>query len=584
MDATYRKLTPDQIGQLRAQGCRAANWDDIEVAGGFDCEGIHGAAFGGKVRIGAGVVITSVGISISDCHIGDGARLEDVSLIECDGESSFGIGVEVAAVNEGGGREVPLHAGMTSQTAYLIAMWRHRTAMRERMYEMIDAERRAAVKPFCTIGEGAVLRNCGTIRNVNIGPYATLNGVQLLENGTVMSTRENPTRVGYGVRAVDFIFAESARVDTRSSLHRSFVGPGSVVEEGFTGVDVLVFSNCMLGAGEAASVFAGPYTVSHHKATLLIAGYFSFFNAGSGANQSNHLFKTGAVHQGINDRGCKYGSNAYMMLPVRNGAFTTILGSHSIHHDTSDFPYSYLMMQDGNSILVPAMGLRNWGLVRDLNKWPARDKRPAGVGDIINFSAYNPYVASKVVRALEISDGLLANPSAEVYTHGRMKIRNAMLRRGRGLYRLALDAALGEMLAGGHDGSWVKGEGEWIDMAGMFAPRILIEQLAADIENGVHKDMASVTAALKKIDAGYSSYAYGWALSRLDPEKATDGAVQAAIARGREAAATLYKYAQDDADHDADQLMATGYGMDYNDDEVVAADFEAVRRVKINRK
>ena len=41
----------------------------------------------------------------------------------------------------------------------------------------------------------------------------------------------------------------------------------------------------------------GPYTVSHHKSSLLIAGMFSFFNAGSGSNQSNHLFKSGAVHQ-----------------------------------------------------------------------------------------------------------------------------------------------------------------------------------------------------------------------------------------------------------------------------------------------
>ena len=66
-------------------------------------------------------------------------------------------------------------------------------------------------------------------------------------------------------------------------------------------------------------MFAGPYTVSHHRATLLIAGYFSFFNAGSGANQSNHMYKSGPVHQGVHLRGCKFGSDAYVLLPASTG-------------------------------------------------------------------------------------------------------------------------------------------------------------------------------------------------------------------------------------------------------------------------
>jgi hypothetical protein len=40
---------------------------------------------------------------------------------------------------------------------------------------------------------------------------------------------------------------------------------------------------------------------------LLLAGLFSFFNAGSGTNQSNHLYKLGPVHQGVLERGCKTG-------------------------------------------------------------------------------------------------------------------------------------------------------------------------------------------------------------------------------------------------------------------------------------
>ena len=45
--------------------------------------------------------------------------------------------------------------------------------------------------------------------------------------------------------------------------------------------------------------------MTHHKSTLLIAGMFSFMNAGSGSNQSNHMYKLGPIHQGAMERGAK---------------------------------------------------------------------------------------------------------------------------------------------------------------------------------------------------------------------------------------------------------------------------------------
>ena len=69
----------------------------------------------------------------------------------------------------------------------------------------------------------------------------------------------------------------------------------------------------------ACSIFAGPYTVTHHKSTLLIAGLYSFMNAGSSSNQSNHMYKLGPVHQGILERGTKTTSNSYIVFPARIG-------------------------------------------------------------------------------------------------------------------------------------------------------------------------------------------------------------------------------------------------------------------------
>ncbi|MDR2886351.1 MAG: DUF4954 family protein [Rikenellaceae bacterium] len=599
MEEKYIPLTPAQIAQLTSQGCRAQDWSGVQVGTGFDASKVCNVAFAGQVRLGSDVVVTNVRVRLADCVIHRGARVEDVSILECSGQSSFGIGVQVAAVNEGGGREVPLHPSMTAQTSYIIAMWRHRAAVIEKLLAIIEKERQAAVSDMCEIGEGAVVTSCGVLRDVRIGDHAVVTGAQRLENGTILSSKDAPAFVGYAVRARDFLFSRASRVESGSSLHRCFVGQGSLIEEGFTAVDSLFFVNCIMAEGEATSIFAGPYTVSHHKATLLIAGMFSFFNAGSGANQSNHLFKTGAVHQGINDRGCKYGSNAYVMLPARNGAFTTVLGSHTMHHDTSDFPYSYLMEQEEKSYLLPGAGLRSWGLVRDLEKWPARDRRPKeGAADLINFAPWNPYVTSKVARALSVCSGLLANAGPDTYTYERLKIKSVMLRRGKEIYRLAMDAALGEMFSAKPEKDLCpEGCGDWIDLGGMFAPKRVVYKLMEDIEQGIHLSMHTILRELGRIHASYPSYAYGWALSQLDPPAPSAEStehpaeclppaserVMAAIERGKQAMKTLQGYARDDASRDSDMVMATGYGIDSLNPEIREADFKAVRGVDIKK-
>ena len=63
------------------------------------------------------------------------------------------------------------------------------------------------------------------------------------------------------------------------------------------------------------------------------------------------------------------------MAPAAEGEFTTVIGRHTKHHDTSLLPYSYLIENDGVSYLMPAFALRSYGTVRDVELWAKRDKR-----------------------------------------------------------------------------------------------------------------------------------------------------------------------------------------------------------------
>ena len=546
MKKKYSKLSESQRTALQAQGCTSDSWDSIEVGEGFRTDFVRDAHFGGKVRLGAngtpvelpggvvrrsgiyraalhdctvgdGVLIANVGRYMARYDVEDGAVIENVGQIICDGRSSFGNGVEVATINEAGGREVPIYDGLTAQIAYVLAMYRHRTRTVERLRGLIAryAESRTASRG--AIGRGSSVVNTLSLLNVSVGEGASIDGAASLCNGTLNSTFESPSRIGSGVTASDFVVACSATVDTGSMLRRCFVGEGVVIENGFSAENSLFFANSHLNHGEACAVFAGPYTVSHHRSTLLIAGYFSFFNAGSGANQSNHMYKSGPVHQGVHLRGCKFGSDAYVLLPASTGAFTIVTGRHYNHHDTERMPFSYLVEEAGDSVLLPAVNIRSCGTARDIDKWPRRDRRRGVAHDLIRYDMMNPYTAGRVLDAIGECEALIGrHPTAEAVTWNRVKIKTPSLRKGLVLYRQALRSylagLLGEGMADARPDASLR---QWVDLAGLIAPRSRVEALLDRIDRGEIDDLNRLEEAFREIDRRYEADARRWALYAL---------------------------------------------------------------------
>ena len=365
----YRLTSAAERETLLLRGCYAEEWDSVLVSEDFNAEQLRNVRFEGSVTIGSKTRISDS--TISNYNIGSNCIIDDVLRMECRYASSFGEGVSVAAVNENGGRSALIYRELTAQIAYLMTMMRNRPKMVDRLKSLVVERAKERVSNMGRVGDNSTVLGARFIRETLIEEDCRVEGVSHLENGTIGSR----SYVGIDVRAHNFIIDNDAHVSGASSLERAFVGERSVVDNGFTAIDTLMFANCHFENGEAASVFAGPFTVSHHKSSLLIAGIFSFFNAGSGTNQSNHLFKSGAVHQAVHQRGSKFGSSAYVMSPAIEGPYTVILGRHTRHHDTQDMPYSYLIEEGGQSVLMPALSLKSYGTVRDIEKWKSRDRR-----------------------------------------------------------------------------------------------------------------------------------------------------------------------------------------------------------------
>ncbi|MBO5901407.1 MAG: DUF4954 family protein [Alistipes sp.] len=570
----YRKLTLDERSELELRGCHAESWDNIVVTPDFSVEQLRYVRLEGEIRIGSGSYISYS--TLRNYTIGNNCHIDSVLRMECRHSSLFGNGVMVSTVNENGGRSIPIYNELTSQIAYLMAMMRNKVAMSEELQRKAMAEAEKARSEIGRVGDNVTILGVRFIREVNIGNDVSIEGASHIENGTIMEG----CKIGVDVRAKDFIADCHSIIESGACVERCFVGEKSHLANGFTAADSLFFANCHCENGEAAAIYAGPFTVSHHKSSLLIAGIFSFFNAGSGTNQSNHLFKSGAVHQAVHLRGSKFGSNAYVMSPAIEGPYTVILGRHKRHHDTQDMPYSYLIEEEGYSSLVPAIALTSYGTVRDTEKWKTRDKR-VYKHDNIHFEEFNPYLTGKMLRGVDILTRLHEDdPEAKTYNYNRTIIKVAMLHRGIKLYNGAIAASLGAMLSRG-DLSRASAEscGEWVDIGGQYLPFEYLERIierATDPTTTISDIRKMFDDAMLSYDdmaAAYACNLLGYILGHTPSSEE----IEETIATSERIMARMREKTEADRLRDTGSGMMIGYGYDFRDIDEQLADFTNTR-------
>lgn len=569
----FRKLTSAETAALEALGNSAEDWSKVLVSEDFKPFQLLQSHLEGDVEIAAEARI--VRSRVANYRIGTGSLVEGVTALECRRRSAFGNGVGVATMNECGGRTVKIFDRLSAQVAYVMAVYRHRPQTIAALEKMVDAYAEERSSEIGEVGSDCRIVGARFIREVRIGNGVEIDGASILENATLC----DGARVGVDVKAYDLIAAEGSVIDNGSIVERCFVGESCRLDKGFTAAESLFFANSHCENGEAASIFAGPYTVSHHKSSLLIAGMFSFFNAGSGSNQSNHLFKSGAVHQAVHPRGCKFASGAYVMSPALEGAFTMVMGHHTHHHDTSAFPFSYLIEKQERSFLMPGANLTSYGTVRDLEKWPARDGRTVQ-RDAINFEACNPYLTGAMLQAVDALHGLEEqDPDAAEYPCNKTVIRAAALRRGLKLYNKAIVAALGQMLDRGESSERYDGGGRWLDIAGQYVTKREVEALLDALEEGRLTTPAEVDNRFRVFFVHYDDYAHSWAeqtCAALLGHTPSVGELNDFIAAGRNAADTLRRMTDADRERDCAPELSVSYGLDGDDNDRMA-DYRAVR-------
>lgn len=625
----YRSLSQEEIKTLVDQCCSADNWDDVRIAEEFDTSRFQHVQFSGNVRIGIqnqqmelyGGVKKKCGIyhaHLHNCVIGNNVyinhiknyianyTIEDHVIIDnsdicaVEGTSQFGNGIQVEVLDESGGRKVIIYDELSAHLAYIMAFYKHRSEVINALEQMIAGYCRSISSDMGVIGAHSRIFNCREIRNVKIGPYTHINGASILENGSINSSQSAPVLIDHDANIKNFIVSSGSEISDGAIISNCFIGQGCTLGAQYSAQNSLFFANCQGFHGEACAVFAGPYTVTHHKSTLLIAGMFSFCNAGSGSNQSNHMYKLGPIHHGIAERGTKTTSDSYLLWPARIGAFTLVMGRHYKNSDTSDMPFSYLIENDDESWLVPGINLRSVGTIRDVLKWPKRDKRTDNHKlDCINFNLLSPFTIQKMDHAIRILHQIqkISGETTEVFSYNNTKIKRDALQKGLKLYHMAIMKFIGnsiitrlnkgQMHSPKEVADYLQptseiGLGDWIDLSGLIAPKNEVIKLMEAIERNEIITLNEIDQKFREFHANYYEYEWNWTCQFIESylgkpiTEFTIAELIDVIEKWRESVVEMDKMLYDDARKEFRIDVMTGFGID-GDKQVKQRDFESVR-------
>jgi hypothetical protein len=544
-----RQLSDEEIRILEDRNCWAEDWTNVHVSDDFKPNYMHRVMLYGEVSIGdfdknievsrgfmkhSGInnatlrnvtigdncLIENIGGFINNYTIGDDCYISNVNAMETTDGATYGEGNLISVLNEVGDGNVILFSELNSQFAAFMAKHFCDKPLKDAIRRLINEEIARKRHEQAYIGNNVKIVNTKEITNTIVYDDCEINGASRLSDCTILSSPASNVYIGTGVICENSIISEGSSIINSVKIQDCFIGEACQISNGFTASSSVFFANSYMSNGEACAAFCGPFTASHHKSSLLIGGQFSFYNAGSATNFSNHAYKMGPIHHGVLERGTKTASGAYILMPAHIGTFSVCFGKLMYHPDTRYLPFSYLIAYGDTMYLSPGRNITTVGLYRDIRKWPKRDVRPVGSQkSIVNFDWLSPFSVGEIVEGKQILEKLrdACGENVATYTYHNYVINASSLNKGIKYYDIALRIYMGAVLKRVIK-KWGKvdlptttiGQGKWNDLSGLLLPESEEMRLLSDIKRGELETIQEVTDRFKEINRNYREYQWAW--------------------------------------------------------------------------
>jgi hypothetical protein len=438
----WRALAPEEVGRLEKNGNSCGDWSRVLVSDEFNADLVRTSRFFGLVRIGrvrgAGLehhdLKVPAGITnsmIASCDIGDDAAVHNVRylahyiigdrciLLNIDemhatNHAKFGNGIVMDGepesvriwldvMNETGSRRILPFDGIIPADAYLWAKYRDDAALQKKLISITQKRFDARRGAYGTVGTQCVIKNCGILKDVKIGPRCYIKGANKLKNLTINSSEAESTQIGEGVELVNGIIGHGCHIFYGSKAVRFVLGDNSNLKYGARLINSFLGDNSTISCCEVLNNLIFPAHEQHHNNSFLIASVvMGQSNMAAGATVgSNHNSRANdnEVQAG---RGFWPGLCSSVKHSSRFASFTLL--SKADYPAELDIPLPFSLLNnnpaEGRLEVMPAFWwLYNmYALARNTWKFGDRDKRKNKIQHI-EFDFLAPDTAEEMITA-----------------------------------------------------------------------------------------------------------------------------------------------------------------------------------------
>ena len=204
-----------------------------------------------------------------------------------------------------------------------------------------------------------------------------------------------------------------------------------------------------------------------------------------------------------------------------------------------------------------------------------------------------------MLKAVDILKNLqkVSGETSDAYTYQSGKIKRSSLLNGLKYYGMAIDKFLGNSLITRIMASNAKsieelreyfvpksayGDGDWVDLSGMIAPKKAVSDLLDDVEKGIITDVDALNDRFASLHKAYYDYEWRWASHiiesyyKINLNTVSAETLCALVARWKESVTGLDNLVYADAGKEFSLSAMTSFGAD-GDEAQRASDFEQVR-------
>lgn len=418
-ETKYRLLTELEKSILIANNNLSTNWDQLYVTDSFIPEQVLNSRFYGLVRIGdmsktsleyrdldlptgvynSTIISSDIGSDVaihnvrylSHFIIGNNVILSSINEMETSAVAKFGNGlvkegenessrIVLELCNENGGRSVIPFDGMQASDAYLWTRFRDDEVLQQRFKELTEHQFSSKRGYYSEVGDNCVIKNSNIIKDVKIGSYAYIKGVNKLKNVTVNSNEGTSTQIGEGCELVNGIIGFGCRIFYGVKAVRFVLSSFSQLKYGARLINSFLGDNSTISCCEVLNSLIFPAHEQHHNNSFLCAALIKGqSNMAAGATVgSNHNSRAadGEISAG---RGFWPGLCVSLKHNSKFASYTLIVKGDFLYEMDVKMPFSLVSLDvaENQLLIVPGYWFmyNMYALMRNTSKFQSRDQR-----------------------------------------------------------------------------------------------------------------------------------------------------------------------------------------------------------------